>query len=136
MNFLLDANAWIAHLRQTSRTVTERLAQYPSSEVVLCSVVLAELYYGVERSSSANRAINLALVDDLRRQYVSLPFDDRAAERYGQVRAYLAGLGTPIGPNDLMIAAIALANGSTVVTHNSGEFGRVPGLMLEDWQIP
>jgi tRNA(fMet)-specific endonuclease VapC len=50
------------------------------------------------------------------------------------VRAHLAGLGTPIGPNDLMIASIALANGLTLVTHNTSEFGRVPGLKLEDWQ--
>jgi tRNA(fMet)-specific endonuclease VapC len=66
----------------------------------------------------------------------SLPFDDAAAEEYGQLRAYLANQGTPIGPNDTMIAAIALANGLTLVTHNTAEFSRVPGLMIKDWQIP
>ena len=65
---------------------------------------------------------------------MSLPFDDRAAEEYGKVRSHLAVLGTPIGPNDLMIAAIALANHMTLVTHNTAEFSRVPGLTLEDWQ--
>ena len=60
--------------------------------------------------------------------------DDRAAEEYGKVRALLAALGTPIGPNDLLIAAIALANQMTLVTHNTAEFSRVPGLALEDWQ--
>lgn len=67
---------------------------------------------------------------------VSLPFDDRAAEEYGVVRSHLTGLGTLIGANDLMIAAIALANGLTLVTHNTTEFSRVPGLFLEDWQVP
>jgi tRNA(fMet)-specific endonuclease VapC len=50
------------------------------------------------------------------------------------IRAQLALAGTPIGPNDLLIAAIALANGSTLVTHNTGEFGRVNGLRIEDWE--
>jgi tRNA(fMet)-specific endonuclease VapC len=65
---------------------------------------------------------------------VSLPFDDRAAEEHGKVRAHLAALGTPIGPHDLMIAAFALSNQMTLVTHNTAEFSRVPGLALEDWQ--
>lgn len=66
---------------------------------------------------------------------VSLPFDDRAADEYGRIRAYLARLGTPIGPNDLLIAAIALANNATLVTHNTTEFNRVPGLTIVDWEM-
>ena len=85
-------------------------------------------------SGPAHQAANLALIATLRQQFVSLPFDDRAAEEYGKVRAHLTALGTPIGPNDLMIAAIALANQLTLVTHNTAEFSRVPGLTLEDWQ--
>jgi tRNA(fMet)-specific endonuclease VapC len=72
--------------------------------------------------------------NQLRQQFVSLPFDDAAAEEYGKVRAHLAVLGTPIGPNDLMIATIALANAVTLVTNNTSEFSRVPGLSIEDWQ--
>ena len=136
MKFLLDANAWIAHLRQTSPTVTNRLSQHPASAIALCSMVLAELLYGAERSGPAHRAANFALVVRLRQQYVSLPFDDLAAEEYGRIRSHLANQGTPIGPNDLIIAAIALANKLTLVTHNTAEFSRVPGLALEDWQIP
>jgi tRNA(fMet)-specific endonuclease VapC len=86
------------------------------------------------RSSPAHQAANLALIASLRQHFVSLPFDDRAAEEYGTVRAHLAALGTPIGPNDLMIASIALANKLTLVTHNTVEFSRVPGLKVEDWQ--
>jgi len=136
MKFLLDANAWIGHLRQTSPAVTARLSQHPAADVVLCSVVLAELPYGVERSSPAHRPANLVLIAGLRQWYASIPFDDPAAEQYGRLRAHLAAHGTPIGPNDLMIAAIALANQLTLVTHNTAEFGRVPALALEDWQIP
>jgi tRNA(fMet)-specific endonuclease VapC len=72
----------------------------------------------------------------LRHHYISLPFDDPAAEEYARVRAHLANQGTPIGPNDLIIAATALANQLTLVTHNTAEFSRVPGLTLEDWQVP
>jgi tRNA(fMet)-specific endonuclease VapC len=136
MVFLLDSNAWIGHLRQTSPTVSNHLRQHPASDVTLCSVVIAELLYGAERSGAGHRAKNLALVAGLRQQYVSLPFDDLAAEEYGKIRAHLAAQGTPIGPNDLMIAAIALANGLILVTHNTAEFSKVPGLKLEDWQIP
>ena len=136
MNFLLDANAWIGHLRQTCPALTHRLSQYAAADVVLCSVVLGELLYGAEHSGAAHRPANRALVAGLRQQYVSLPFDDLAAEHYGRVRAHLASQGTPIGPNDLMIASIVLANGLTLVTHNTGEFSRVPGLTIEDWQVP
>ena len=74
-------------------------------------------------------------MEDLQRQFVSVPFDDWAAEEYAKVRADLAAKGTPIGANDYLIAAIALANGLTLVTHNTGEFSRVVGLTLDDWQI-
>jgi tRNA(fMet)-specific endonuclease VapC len=106
----------------------------PPGTVLLCSVVVGELIYGALHSGATHRAANLALVASLQRQFVSLPFDDRAAEKYGEVREHLATMGTPIGPNDLMIAAIALANGLTLVTNNTSEFSRVAGLTLEDWQ--
>lgn len=136
MKFLVDANVWIGHLRQTSPSVTHRLRQHLAADVVLCSVVLGELLFGAQRSGAVHRTGNLALVAGLRQQYVSLPFTDAAAEEYGRIRAHLAGLGTPIGPNDLMIAAIALANSLILVTHNTAEFSRVPGLTIEDWQTP
>jgi tRNA(fMet)-specific endonuclease VapC len=67
-------------------------------------------------------------------QFESLPFDDQAGLIHGRIRAQLAALGTPIGPYDLQIAAIALANNLTVVTHNTSEFKRVEGLRIEDWE--
>jgi tRNA(fMet)-specific endonuclease VapC len=132
---LLDTNSIIDHLRRgPASKVTARLAAAPAGSVYLCSVVLAELFYGAMHGAAAHRTANLALLARLRRQFTSLPFDDRAAEEYGKVRAHLAARGTLIGPNDLMIAAIALANQMTLVTHNTTEFSRVPGLSLEDWQ--
>jgi tRNA(fMet)-specific endonuclease VapC len=60
---------------------------------------------------------------------------DEAARKYGEIRAELSRAGTPIGPNDLMIAAIALVHGSTLVTHNTREFSRIKDLKLEDWEV-
>ncbi|MDZ7696616.1 MAG: PIN domain-containing protein [Deltaproteobacteria bacterium] len=65
---------------------------------------------------------------------LSVPFDDEAARKYGEIRSDLARKGTPIGPNDLMIAAIALAHESVLITHNTREFKRVVGLKVEDWE--
>ena len=104
------------------------------ADIALCSVVLGELLYGAHHGAASKLAANPALIARLQRQFASLPFDDLAAEEYGKTRADLASQGTPIGPNDLMIASIALANGLTVVTHNTSEFSRVPGLKIEDWQ--
>jgi tRNA(fMet)-specific endonuclease VapC len=135
VSHLLDTNSWVNHLRLGPNSkVTGKLLAAPPGSVFLCSVVLAELFYGALHGAAAHQASNLALIASLRQQFVSLPFGDQAAEEYGRVRAHLANLGTPIGPNDLMIAAIALANRLTVVTHNTAEFTRVPGLQVEDWQ--
>ncbi|MRT32681.1 type II toxin-antitoxin system VapC family toxin, partial [Xylella fastidiosa subsp. multiplex] len=77
---------------------------------------------------------NRALISGLRLQFSTMPFDEAAAEEYGRLRAHLSATGQLIGPNDMMIAAIALANRLILVTHNTAEFSRVPGLVLEDWQ--
>lgn len=96
--------------------------------------MVGELIYGAEHAAIPHRANNRSRVEQLRQQFVSLPFDDFAAEQYGVVRARLADIGLPIGPNDTMIAAIALAHRLVLVTHNTAEFSRVPGLLIEDWQ--
>jgi tRNA(fMet)-specific endonuclease VapC len=80
--------------------------------------------------------MNEALIDQLRKRHVSLPFDDAAGAEYAHLRSILSDSGQMIGPNDAMIAAIALANQLTLVTHNTSEFSRVPGVTVEDWQIP
>jgi tRNA(fMet)-specific endonuclease VapC len=134
VSHLLDTNSFIDHLRRGPNSkVTAKLVAAAPGSVYLCSVVLAELLYGAMHSSVAHQASNLALIAALRQQFVSLPFDDRAAEEYGKIRAHLAATGSLIGPNDMMIAAIALANQMTLVTQNTSEFSRVPGLTLEQW---
>ncbi len=91
-----------------------------------------ELYAGALRS--ANPAKNRADVDQFAGAFASLPFTDGEAGICARIRHHLESLGTPIGPYDLQIAAIALANGCTPVTHNTREFSRVPGLVIEDWE--
>jgi tRNA(fMet)-specific endonuclease VapC len=107
---------------------------HPSVEIALCSVVSAELWYGAERSHNPTR--EHARVDAFVGQFDSLPFDTDAARIYARIRHHLATLGLPIGPYDLQIAAIALAHNLILVTHNTTEFSRVPGLTQEDWEIP
>ncbi|MGO8750186.1 MAG: PIN domain-containing protein [Thermoguttaceae bacterium] len=132
--YLLDSNAWIALFRQKSASLLDELRRRPAAEIVLCPVVVCELWYGVCRSDPAYRATNQKLIEDLRARYVSVPLDDAAALDAAELRAYLAARGQPIGPYDLLIAAIARTSGLTLVTRNQAEFSRVPGLKIEDWQ--
>ena len=130
--YLLDTNACIQILNDTSPPLVQRLASHAPSEIRLCSIVKAELLYGARHSQRV--AENLKLLAHFFAPFVSLPFSDRCAEQYGQIRAELAQAGTLIGPNDLLIAAIARAYDMTLVTHNVEEFGLVNGLRLEDWE--
>lgn len=132
MTYLLDTNTCIRFLNPRHSAVPARLAAVKREEVTICQIVKAELYYGAYKS--ARREANPVLLAKFFSQFVSLPFDDAAAEAYGRLRAELTRRGTPIGPNDLMIAAIALAHDLMLVTHNTAEFSRVPGLHLEDWE--
>ena len=133
MTHLLDSNVCIRYLNGRSVSIRNSLAAMTPNAVGVCSIVKAEMFAGAMRSTDPARTRlkqQAFLV-----QFVSLPFDDAAAEVYAIIRAQLEAAGTPIGPYDLQIAAIALANGLTLVTHNTREFSRVPGLLLEDWEI-
>ncbi len=135
MTYLLDTNAFVDHLRRgpTSK-VTAKLLAIPPGSACLCAVVLGELIFGAIRSGPLYEAENRAKIARLQVLFPTIPFDEAAAEEYGTLRAHLSITGSLIGPNDLMIAAIALAAGATLVTHNTSEFSRVPGLILDDWQ--
>lgn len=130
--YLLDTNACIRLLNGSSVALAERLRATPRAEVRLSAVVKGELLYGARRS--ARLPDNLRLLRRFFATLISLPYDDRCAEEYGLIRADLDHAGTPIGPNDLLIAATARAHDLVLVTHNPREFSRVGGLQLEDWE--
>jgi tRNA(fMet)-specific endonuclease VapC len=134
MTYLLDSNVRVALLRGTKPQVAARFRAAAGIDLRVCSVIVAELRYGCARS--AKSAANRATVDAMLALYSSLPFDDAAVDSFVSIRIYLESLGTPIGPYDLQIAAVALAHSCTLVTHNTAEFSRVPGLLLEDWEKP
>lgn len=94
-------------------------------------MTVAELWFGALKSADAARG--RAVVDAFLAPFTWLPFDDAAAERYAAARYHLEARGTPIGERDLIIAATALPHGLTVITRNTREFARVPGLPVEDW---
>ena len=131
--WLPDTNAWIALINPRPSPVKQQFESRTPNRIFLCDVVQAELYYGAFRST--RRDDNLTLLRQLFATFVSLPFDSAAARACGEIRATLAAAGTPIGAYDLQIAAIALTRGLNVVTHNTSEFSRVPGLTTEDWEI-
>ena len=128
MTYLLDTNTCIQYLNGRSRRVAERLQSRRPGEIVVCSVVKAELRYGAERSKKPQEVISR--LEEFLAPYRSLPFDDECARVYGEIRARLARAGLPIGPNDVLIAATAIAFGTVLVTHNTREFSRVEGSVL------
>lgn len=113
--------------------VRRRLTTISPNDVAVCAIVKAELFYGAMRSHNPSKT--LAEQEKFLKLFVSLPFDDAAANIFGTIRAELAAIGTPIGPYDLQIAAIAMANDLILITHNVREFSRVNGLKFEDWEV-
>lgn len=133
MIFLLDTNVCIRLLNARHPSILEHFRRHSPADIALCSVVKGELLAGARRSQRVEA--NLQLLKAFFAPLQSLPFDDACAEHYGQIRADLLAQGTPIGPLDTLIAAIARAHDATLVTHNTGEFGRVPGLNMVDWEV-
>ena len=129
---LLDTNICIHVINAKPPAVLERFRQYRMGEIGLCSVVAAELAYGVAKSGSAR---NRQALEMFLAPLIILPFDDAAVWAYGNLRAELERKGTPIGALDTMIAAHALSQQSTLVTNTTREFARVPGLALENWVL-
>jgi len=130
MLYLLDTNIVIAALKGVAN-VRRKLETTPVSSLVLSPVVLGELEFGAEKSAypEKNRARLAALIEDIPMS----PLDDETSKHYGRIRAQLERNGSPIGANDLWIAAQTLALGAVAVTDNVGEFSRVSGLMIENW---
>ena len=133
MRYLLDTNVCIIYLKGRNLNLKQRLEAISVQEIAVCAIVKAELCFGAMKSANPER--NFALQQTFLAQFSSLPFDDLAATTFGVVRAQLETRGISIGAYDLQIAAIALANNLTLVTHNTREFERVDGLQVEDWEV-
>ena len=134
MKYLLDTNICVFLIRQRSPAVLQRFQQYQPDELGISVVTLAELRYGADKSGDATK--NHAALDGFLAPLAIADFDPPAADWYGKVRADLESRGQSIGPLDTLIAAHALALGIPLVTNNTAEFLRVPGLRVEDWTKP
>lgn len=134
--FLLDTDVCIYLLnhRPGHEHILRRIDGRSYGEVLLSAITLAELRYGI--AASWRRETNLSKLELFLAQFEVTPLDETAAAAYGPIRAHLRAKGAPIGPLDTLIAGHAKALGATLVTNNTGEFSRVPGLKLANWLEP
>lgn len=128
--FLLDTNTLSDLVRRPQGAIAQSIAQIGEEAVCTSIIVASELRFGAAKRNSARLT---AQVETILAAIDVLPFDAPADAEYAKLRLHLEQAGTPIGPNDLLIAAHALAIGTCVVTDNTREFSRVPGLAVENW---
>lgn len=131
MHCLLDTNICIYLIKKKPRGVLKKLAEHKISEVGISAITVAELECGVAKSALPDK--NRDALDGFLAPFEIAPFDDRAAQEYGRIRAHLERKGTLIGAMDMLIAAHAQSLGVTLVTNNAKEFKRVPHLQVENW---
>ena len=131
LRYLLDTNVISELMRSPQGQVAGRIAEVGEDSICTSIVVAAELRYGAAKSGSKQVSERVGL---LLSALEILPLEPPADERYADVRHHLATRGTPIAPNDLLIAAHALATDLTLVTANMREFARVPSLRVENWR--
>lgn len=132
LRYLLDTNIVIYVLK---RRPVEVLAVFNAhaSRMAISTITLAELLHGAEKSQ--RRSESLLVIEEFASRLDVLPYGPKAAQHYGAIRAALEKSGTPIGTNDLHIAAHARSEGLVVVTNNVSEFKRVPALEIENWLV-
>jgi len=130
--YLLDTNVCINLLNNHQPEIERKFRSHSPSEIALCSIVKAELFFGARNSKRIDA--NLQRLHFFFAPLQSLSFNDLCADEYGLIRTDLQAQGKPIGPNDLLIAAIARTHQATLVTHNTKEFSRISGLRLDDWE--
>jgi tRNA(fMet)-specific endonuclease VapC len=133
MRFMLDTDSCIALIKRKPAKMLNKLTSHAPGDVGLSTVTLAELRYGVAKSAQKER--NSQALDEFLLPLEIADFDEMSAGSYGEVRAALENAGTPIGPLDTQIGAHALSLGAVLVTHNTREFRRIPGLAVEDWLV-
>jgi tRNA(fMet)-specific endonuclease VapC len=132
MRYLLDTNTCIRYLNGRAPAIRQKMLTVNDVDIAISAITKGEMFAGSARSQMLQRSRTRQ--DEFFVRFVSLPFDDAAANEFGRIRAVLEAAGTPIGPYDTQIAPIALAHNLIVVTHNVGEFGRIEGLQIEDWE--
>lgn len=132
MKHLLDTSVCVGLLRGKAQGALKRLADSGPDECALCSIVVFELEYGAKRSNQPD--VEALKVRMFVAGFDSLAFDDECARVAAELRVAVEKSGCPIGPLDLLIAATALRHGLHVVTQNTKEFERVPGLTVENWE--
>ena len=128
---MLDTNAVSDLVRRPDGLVARRAAALEPGSIAVSIIVAAELRYGAQRRGSERLTTQLEAVLSA---IETLPLSEPADRHYGMIRVQLERLGRPIGHNDLLIAAHARALGATLITNNTGEFTRVPDLVIEDWR--
>jgi len=128
--YMLDTNTCIYVIRTRTVALREKFNTL-AEQLCISSVTLGELHYGAEKSS--RRAENLIAIEHFVARLDVLPFGDKAAAHYGQLRAELERAGTPCGPHDIQIGGHARSEGLIIVTNNVREFARMPGLRVENW---
>ncbi len=133
MRYLLDTNTCIRYINGRAPQIQRNMDSKSYADIAVSTITMGEMYYGSAKSRTPKRSRELQ--DGFLRHFDSLSFGEDAAEEYGGIRAYLERRGTPVGRHDMLIAAIARANGLIVVTHNTREFERIPGLNVEDWEV-
>jgi len=130
VRYLLDTDICIYVINRRPSGVFDRFATLEAGEVGISSITGAELHFGVAKSGSAR---NAAALEKFLAPLEVMPFEEQAMRRYGLLRSHLESSGKPIGALDLLIAAHALALGTTLVTNNLREYGRIAGLKVENW---
>ncbi len=132
MRYLLDTNTCVDVMRNHSNVVNRMFGVAPGDSVI-STITSYELYTGIAKCDSPDK--EQAKVDLLLRTVIELPFDQTAAREAGRIRGLLESRGEMIGPYDVLLAAHALAAGLILVTANTNEFQRVPGLTVENWRV-
>lgn len=132
MKFLLDTNTCIRYINGRAPAIRDHVLNVADIDIAITAITKAEMFAGAEKSQTPKRSRDKQ--EAFFSRFASLAFDDAAAHEFGHIRAALETAGTPIGPYDMQIAAIALVHDLILVTHNTREFERVPGLRIEDWE--
>jgi len=131
MKLMLDTNICIAIIRQRPKDILQKFSAYQVGDICISAITLAELRYGVAKSLYQEQ--NQVALDEFILPLEVVAFDHTAAQFYGGLRSSLEKQGTPIGPLDTIIGAHALSLNLTLVTNNTKEFKRIPGLKVIDW---